>query len=210
MSDLGRVSYHVAQERQSAIVAGKRHFRNLPDKLLLMELDPVVTLGRGGGPEQVLLARGRLRSRGIDFVETDRGGGATYHGPGQLTAYPILDLSFRRDLRDYLRKLEEVALGVLTDFGVGAHAVNGLTGVWVGDRKIAAIGIRAQGWVTSHGVAINLDPDLSNYLAINQCGLTGKGATSMAMELGSAPSRRMVADRFIDHFCRVFGYGDES
>ena len=201
---LGRVSYVLADELQNSLAAAKRRGREIADYLLMMELEPVVTLGSGGGRDQVLVDLSELRERGIDFLEVDRGGGAAYHGPGQLTVYPILDISRERDLHAYLRGLESVVLGVLDDLDIAARRSEGLTGIWVDERKIAAIGIRTRGWVTSHGLALNIDPDLTAYDLISQCGLRDKKVTSIASELGSAPTVTVVGDLFIEHFRRVF------
>ncbi len=201
---LGRVPYALADELQNSLAAAKRRGREIADYLLMMELEPVVTLGTGGGRDQVLVERSELRERGIDFLKADRGGGVTYHGPGQLTVYPIMDISRERDLHAYVRGLEAVVLGVLDDLGITGRSSERLTGVWVGEKKIAAIGIRARGWVTSHGLALNIDPDLAAYDLIAQCGLRDKGVTSIACELGSAPAARVVGEIFIEHFRRVF------
>ena len=201
---LGRVPYMLADELQNSLFAAKRRGREIADYLLMMELEPVVTLGTGGRRDQVLVDLRELRARGIDFLEADRGGGAAYHGPGQLAVYPIMDISRERDLHAYVRGLEAVALGVLDDLGIAGRSSEGLAGVWVGERKIAAIGIRVRGWVTSHGLALNIDPDLAAYDLIAQCGLSDKGATSIACELGSAPTARVVGDLFVEHFGRVF------
>lgn len=201
---LGRVPYMLADELQNSLAAAKRRDREIADYLLMMELEPVVTLGTGGRRDQVLVDLRELRERGIEFLEADRGGGAAYHGPGQLTVYPIMDISRERDLHAYVRGLEAVALGVLDDLGIAGCSSEGLTGVWVGERKIAAIGIRVRGWVTSHGLALNIDPDLAAYDLIAQCGLPDKGVTSIACERGSVPTARVVGDRFIEHFGRIF------
>lgn len=201
---LGHVPYTLADELQNSLAAAKRRGREIADYLLMMELEPVITLGSGGGREQVLVDLSELRERGIDFLEVNRGGGAAYHGPGQLTIYPIIDISRERDLHAYVRGLEAVVLGVLDDLGVSGRRSEGLTGVWVGERKIAAIGIRVRGWVTSHGLALNIDPDLTAYDLISQCGLRDKRVTSIACELGSAPTVKVVGDLFIERFQRVF------
>lgn len=204
--EMGRLSYGTAQAKQERIVEVKRQDRSEADRLLLMELDPIVTIGTGGNRDHLLVGSAWLRDRSIEFCECRRGGGATFHGPGQLTAYPIIDVSTERDLRSYLRRLEEVVIETLAIYNLRAHTVSGLTGVWIGENKIAAIGIRAQSWITSYGVAINIAPDLSNYRAINQCGLSEKGVTSIERELGVAPSMNAVAGRFVALFRQVLGY----
>lgn len=197
---LGRVPFALADELQKSLVAAKRRGREIAEYLLMMELEPIVTIGTGGSRDQLLVDLNELRARGIDFLEVDRGGGAAYHGPGQLTIYPIIDIRGNPDLHAYVRGLETATLGVLADLGIAGQRSAGLTGVWVGEHKIAAIGIRARGWVTSHGLAINIDPDLSAYDLIAQCGLREKGVTSIARELGTAPSARVIGDLFIEHF----------
>lgn len=204
---MGRLSYDAAQAEQKRSVDIKRRDRSAADRLLLMEMDPVVTMGTGGGSDQLLVDLEWLRDRSIEYRESRRGGGATYHGPGQLVAYPIIDVSASRNLHIYLRRLEEVVIETLAEYDLRVHTVPGLTGVWLGEDKIAAIGIRAQSWITSYGVSINVAPDLSNFRAIDQCGLSEKGVTSMEREMGVAPTVADVADRFAECFRRTFGYG---
>lgn len=201
---LGRVPFALADELQKSLVAAKRRGLEIAEYLLMMELEPIVTIGTGGSRDQILVDLNELRARGIDFLEVDRGGGAAYHGPGQLTIYPIIDIGGNPDLHAYVCGLETATIGVLADLGIAGERSTGLTGVWVGERKIAAIGIRARGWVTSHGLAINIDPDLAPYDLIAQCGLLDKGVTSIARELGSAPSAKVVGDLFVEHFKSAF------
>jgi lipoate-protein ligase B len=207
---LGRVTYAGALELQERLSAAKRRDRDTPDYLLMMEFDPVVTVGRGGGPEQLLADPEEMRRQGVDLVFSERGGGAAYHGPGQITVFPILDIKRDRDLHAYLRRLESVIIETLAEFGLRAHTVKGLTGVWVGRNKIGAIGIGVRNWVTGHGFAVNIDPDLSRYRLINQCGLADKGVTSLKKELGAVPETGEFADALAGNFSRVFGYGTYS
>jgi len=164
-------------------------------------------LGRGGKAEHLLAAASELESKTVSYCETDRGGDITYHGPGQMIAYPILDLKeLRRDIDWYLRSLEECTIETLVDFGVQSERVAGATGVWVGDEKIAAIGVRTSQWVTSHGIALNVNTDLDYFDLIVPCGLRSRGVTSLSRLLGStAPGLREVKSRFILHFGQVFG-----
>jgi lipoyl(octanoyl) transferase len=184
-----------------------RQADSIPDQLLLLEHYPVITMGRGGDPSQLLVPLESLRGRGIDFQAGERGGGATYHGPGQLVAYPIIDLRPGRDIHRYLRGLEEAIQLTLAAFAVRAGTLTGLTGVWLGDKKLSAIGIRVQRWVTSHGVSINVANDLAPYETIHQCGIKDRGVTSMKQALGSAtPGVAAVSEAFGKSFAAVFGY----
>ena len=204
--DLGRCEYLASLELQRKVVQ-KRKSNEVPDCLLLVEHPHTITLGRGGKAEHLLAAASELESRSVTYYETDRGGDITYHGPGQLVAYPILDLKkLRRDINWYLRNLEECIIETLLDFGIQSKRVAGATGVWVGDEKIAAIGVRTSQWVTSHGLALNVNTELDYFDLIVPCGLRSRGVTSLAMLLGSrAPGLREVKPRFILHFGQVFG-----
>jgi lipoic acid synthetase len=156
------------------------------DLLLLLEHPPVITLGRGGNPAHVLASRATLASRRIELFNVERGGDVTYHGPGQLVGYPILDLAERgRDLHAYLHRLEEVLIETLAAFGLEAGRLTGRTGVWVRSGKIASIGIHVSRWVTRHGFSLNVDLDLGPFELIVPCGIVGARATSMAEQLAS-------------------------
>jgi lipoyl(octanoyl) transferase len=197
---------------QESLVERRRAGR-IPDQLLLLEHPHVITLGRNGRDEHVRADRQRLAALGVEFFATGRGGDATYHGPGQLVAYPIMDLAPDRcDLHRYVRDLERVMLGVLADYGVAGHVVPGRTGVWV-ERpgspaaKVGAIGVRVARWITSHGVALNVTTDLRYFELIVPCGLAGSAVTSLA-ELCPARGQRgprAVAERFAHHFGIIFG-----
>jgi lipoyl(octanoyl) transferase len=146
-----------------------------------------------------------LAAKGVALFETGRGGDVTYHGPGQLVGYPILDLKPDRcDVHRYVRDLEEVLIGAAGDFGIGAGRVGGLTGIWVGDEKLAAIGVRISRWVTSHGFALNVSTDLSHFGLIVPCGILGKGVTSMERLLARPVPMDEVAEAVTRHFERVF------
>ena len=188
-------------------VVQKRKRSEVPDCLLFVEYPHTITLGRGGKAEHLLAAASELENKSVSYCETDRGGDITYHGPGQMIAYPILDLKgLRRDIDWYLRSLEECIMETLADFGVQSERVSGATGVWVGDEKIAAIGVRTSQWVTSHGIALNVHTDLDYFDLIVPCGLRSRGVTSLSKLLGSrAPGLREVKSRFILHFGRIFG-----
>jgi lipoyl(octanoyl) transferase len=201
---LGRVPYAEGLELQARLVAERQAGRT-SDTLLLLQHDPVVTLGRNARPEHVLLAQEELRLRGIDLHETGRGGDVTYHGPGQVVGYPILDLSpDRRDVHRYVRDLEEVMMRVCADYGVAASRLAGLTGVWVGEAKIGAIGVRIARWVTSHGFAFNVATDLGPFALIVPCGIRERGVTSLERLLGRPVPLDEVMDRLEARFADVF------
>jgi lipoyl(octanoyl) transferase len=204
--DLGACEYLPSLELQRKVVQ-KRKSSEIPDSLLFVEYPHTITLGRGGNTEHLLAAASELKSRSVGYWETDRGGDITYHGPGQMIAYPILDLKgLRRDIDWYLRCLEECIMETLVDFGIQGDRVAGATGVWVGDEKIAAIGVRTSQWVTSHGVALNVHTDLDYFDLIVPCGLRSRGVTSLSKILGSrAPGLHEVKSRFTNHFGGIFG-----
>jgi len=198
--------YGAALELQRALVE-QRRAGTIGDLLLLVEHPHVLTLGvRGdGGRAHILASDDDLASRDITVFETGRGGDVTYHGPGQIVGYPIIDLNpDRRDVHKYVRDIEAVLIDVAADFGITAGRVAGLTGVWVGDEKLAAIGIRISRWITSHGFALNHTTDLSHFGLIVPCGISDKGVTSL-QKLGCAASRADVEARIAEHFGRVFG-----
>lgn len=214
--DLGLAGYAEAIERQLALherVVSGRGGRE-PMHLLLLEHDPpVITVSRRPGAERhVLAAASRLAELGVQRVETDRGGDVTWHGPGQLVAYPILDLQ-RLDLRihGYMRFLEQVVVDALARFGLEGRRDESATGVWVGskgpERKVAAMGVRISRWATLHGLALNVDPDLSMFDLIVPCGLVGRPVTSLRRELGdTSPSmpavRAVVAETLVESVSR--------
>jgi lipoyl(octanoyl) transferase len=201
---MGRVPYAEGLELQARLVA-ERQAGRIPDTLLLLEHDPVFTLGRNARAENVLLSEAVLRARGFEVFETGRGGDVTYHGPGQVVGYPILDLApDRRDVHRYVRDLEEVMIRACSDFGVEAGRIPGLTGTWVGREKIGAIGVRIARWVTSHGFAFNASTDLAPFSLIVPCGIRGHGVTSLERCLGRPVPLQDVMDRLTRHFAVVF------
>jgi lipoyl(octanoyl) transferase len=201
----GRVPYARGLEMQAALVADRQAGR-IPDQLLLLEHDPVFTLGRNARPENLLLAPEALRERGFDVFESGRGGDVTYHGPGQVVGYPIVDLApDRRDVHRYVRDLEEVMIRTCADYGVVACRVPGLTGTWVGREKIGAIGVRISRWVTSHGFALNVATDLSAFSLIVPCGIRDRGVTSLERLLGRPAPMGDVMDRLAQHLASVLG-----
>ena len=180
--DLGTVPYRAAWELQRRLVAA-RHADAIPDVVLLLEHPHTFTIGRRGDDSEVLVSPEHLESLGATLIEVDRGGLATYHGPGQLVGYPILDLRPRdRDVRRYLRDLEQALINSLRDCGIPAGRVAGKTGVWVADRKIASIGVRFSRWISSHGFALNVTTDLSYFSHIVPCGMPAVMMTSATQE----------------------------
>lgn len=201
---LGMVEYEEALALQRRL-AQMRIEGEVDDLLLLLEHPPVITQGRGGKADHLLADPRVLRKRGIHFVEVDRGGDITYHGPGQLVGYPILDLSYHgRDTHSYLRKLEDVLIRTLKDFGIGAERQTGRTGVWVGKQKIASIGVHIRRWVTWHGFALNVDTDLSGFKLIVPCGIDGVEMISLSRLKGKRFTQEEVMKRIIVHFAEVF------
>jgi len=185
--DLGRRPYGEALALQRELVERRIQGGLSNDLLLLLEHDPVVTLGRGGRPESLPLSPADLGRRGIEWYEVERGGDVTYHNPGQLVGYPILDLhQHRLDLHWYLRQLEATLIAALGELGIAAERKPPYTGVWVGGRKIASLGVHVRRWVTLHGFALNVNNDLSGFDLIVPCGIPGVRMTSVARELGSA------------------------
>jgi lipoyl(octanoyl) transferase len=200
---LGRVPYEEAWALQNQL-ADARRAGLAPDTLILLGHPHTYTIGRSGTRDHVYLAADELAARGITCLEVDRGGDVTYHGPGQLVGYPILALGPRPDVGWYLRSLEACLIDVLADFGIRAGRLEGYTGVWIADRKIAAIGVKVSQGVTTHGFALNVATDLSLFTHILPCGIAGKGVTSMAVELGRAPAMTDVEDRVVAHFSERF------
>jgi lipoate-protein ligase B len=188
------------QERRAAVAAGEA-----PNTLYLLQHRPVISLGRAAQPRHVLLEREALLARGIDWVECDRGGDVTYHGPGQLVGYPILDLGqWQRSVGWYLRSLETVVIRFLKGYGLHGERVTGYTGVWVDGAKVAAIGIGVHQWVSFHGVAINIDPDMTHFSLIVPCGIADKPVTSMQWLLGETPPMEEAMGRFEKAFREIF------
>jgi len=203
---LGLVSYGTALETQRELVAA-RQTGEARDQLLLLEHPAVITVGVSGRShrDHVLASSVELQDRGIELLDVPRGGDVTYHGPGQLVGYPIIDLKPDRcDVHRYVRDLEEVLIRTAASFGVVAGRVAGLTGVWVGNDKLAAIGVRLSRWVTSHGFALNVAPDLDQFRLIVPCGLAGRGVTSLEQLTGSVPPRPDLEAVVAAEFARVF------
>jgi lipoyl(octanoyl) transferase len=206
--DLGLITYSDAYSLQQRI-ATARKVNAIEDVLLLCEHPPVVTLGRNGKRDNLLVSASVLRQKNIEFHETNRGGDITYHGPGQIVGYPILDLSrIKRDVHWYVRTLEEVMIRATADFGITAYRVPGKTGIWVAatpaEEKLAAIGVHLSRWVTSHGFAYNVATDLRNFDLIIPCGLTGSRATSLEKLLNRSVPLSEAKPHLIGHFAELF------
>ncbi len=182
---LGRVRYRDGLELMEARVAD-RMAALVPDTLYLLEHEPVLTLGRRAKRENILAGAAELERRGIEVIETGRGGDVTYHGPGQIVGYPIVDLSpDRKDVRKYVKSLEEVMIRTCARYGIEAGRVEGMIGTWIaGRRKIGAIGVRISRWVTSHGFAFNVSSALDAFSLIVPCGIRDRSVTSLSQELG--------------------------
>ncbi len=203
----GLVPYEAGLALQADLVAARKAGA-ITDTLVLLRHPPVITLGVKvrQSRDHVLATDEELRALGIAIFEAGRGGDVTYHGPGQLVGYPILDLKpDRMDAHRYVRDLEEALIGVCADYGLAAGRKAGLTGVWVGEEKVAAIGVRLSRWVTSHGFALNVDTNLDHFGLIVPCGITDRGVTSLSRLLGTAPPMLEVEGRVVAHLCRVFG-----
>jgi lipoyl(octanoyl) transferase len=202
VKDLGRMRYADALAIQKDLVE-RRKQGLIPDQLLFVEHPHVITQGRNGHAENLLAGEDALRSAGIEYFPTNRGGDVTYHGPGQIVGYPILDLrEWKRDVVAYVRAIEQVIIDALSDFDIAGQRVPGCTGVWVDGKKVAAIGVHVSRWVTSHGFALNHITDLRYFQYIVPCGLT-KPVTSMH-ELGSDASREQVIAALSTHFAKQF------
>jgi lipoyl(octanoyl) transferase len=200
---LGLIPYEEGWRLQNRL-ADARRADQIPDTLLLVQHPHTYTIGRRGTRDHVYLSDDELTARGITCLEVDRGGDVTYHGPGQLVGYPILALGPQADVGRYLRMLEGVLIDVLAGFSVPAGRLDGYTGVWIGDRKIAAIGVKVGQGVTTHGFALNVTTDLRLFQHILACGIPDKGVTSMEIELGRAPAmvdvEAAVAGVFAERF----------
>jgi len=207
---LGRIGYREALALQESTARALKDAQlagmTAGEALLLLEHPPVITLGRNAAEADVLAGGERLAALGVTVEKTNRGGQVTYHGPGQLVGYPILDLNpDRRDVGRYLRDLEEALIRTLATYGLEAGRSPGWTGVWVGNEKIAAIGVHLSRWVTTHGFALNVTTDLDAFSLIVPCGIRTRGVTSMQRRLGRPVDLEDVARRFVPEFGAIFG-----
>lgn len=202
---LGRIDYQRAWDLQLELVRSRARGEG-NDRLLLLEHPHVFTLGRRGRTENVLSSDEDIVAAGAQLIHSDRGGDVTYHGPGQLVGYPILFLEeAERDVPRYVRRLEEAVICTLADYGISAGREPEFPGVWVGEEKICAVGVKISEWVTLHGFALNVTTDMSFFRHIVPCGIVGKGVTSMERLLPAPPSLTEVGERFAAHFGEVFG-----
>lgn len=209
VSQISKIAYDDALEWQRRLVDDYRRQPRDAGALLLLEHPPVITIGRSNRENQILVSDERLRRAGVAVRQTNRGGDVTYHGPGQIVGYPILPLVFHgKDIHAYLRRLEAVLIAVLADYDIHAHRRNGLTGVWTDQGKIASIGIAVRHWISYHGFALNVAPNLDHFKLIHPCGLVDVTITSMEDILGIAPKRAEVDGCIITHFAEEFGFGE--
>jgi lipoate-protein ligase B len=207
---LGRTHFQQVWDFQKELVS-RRAAGQIPDCLITTEHEPVITMGRGTNESNLLVSSEELNQRGVTLFEIERGGDITFHGPGQLVLYPIIDLKQRgRDTHQYLRDLEQVAIRTLADFGLTAGIKEGLTGVWVDDHKVGAIGVAVSKWITYHGIAINVTTDLSYFDLIKPCGITEHPVGSVAALLGHDPGPDQFRSVMVKHFAEYFGYTIET
>ena len=204
VQNIGRKSYKAVWDLQKEMQQ-QRINGNIEDTLILVEHDPVYTLGKNANEDHLL----QSRDESVDVFNIERGGDITFHGPGQLVGYPILDLSnYKKSVSWYMRTLEQVLIDTLIEFNITAQQNDGLTGVWVGDEKIAALGVRISRWVTMHGFALNVNPDLSFYDGIIPCGIFDHGVTSMEQLLGETQNSDNVKNMVIEKFNKYFIKGE--
>ena len=203
--DWGRTNYTDALEQQKALVQ-QRINGQIGDTLIITEHNPVFTPGmRKNGPKHLIWSQKQLAQRGIEFLQSNRGGDITYHGPGQIVVYPIFSLQARKDLHAYLRDLELVVIRTLSHFNLVTSRRVGKTGIWLENhRKICAIGVAVRSWVTYHGLALNVNTDLSHFKGIVPCGITDGEVTSMAKELNNPPSSKLIKSRLAVEFEAIF------
>ncbi len=208
--ELGRTGYDYARKLQKRLVDLRRLGR-IPDLLLLTEHDPVITLGRGASERNLLVSRSVLEEKGVALCESERGGDITFHGPGQAVVYPLIDLNNRgRDLHAYLRDLENLAIAVLAEFGLKGSTKKGLTGAWVDNIKVAAIGVAVSRWISYHGLALNVSTDLGYFKLINPCGITAYPVGSIASITGRVIPLDRVFTVIADTFASMFYYEPEQ
>ena len=214
--DLGRIAYADAlacqTETYDALLAAKRQGITAPNQLFFCEHDPVLTLGKSGKDSNLLVSASLLDQRGISLYHINRGGDITYHGPGQITGYPVFDLEcWQMGLRHYIETLEEIVIRFMALYGLRGERLAGATGVWMDPhvpgraRKICAIGVKSSRFVTMHGFALNINTDLSYFSLINPCGFTDKGVTSLAQELGATQDMARAKEQLLTLFREAFG-----
>lgn len=203
--DLGLIGYQECFSLQRKLVS-QRLAGEIPDTLLLLEHNPVITLGTAGGEDALLVKPEEVEKAGVELVHTDRGGNITYHGPGQLVGYPIFDLrAHGKDVHLFLRNLEQAVIQLLAGFGVEGRGVSGYTGVWVGEEKICSIGIAVRRWISYHGFALNVSPNFEHWALIHPCGLVDRQVTSIERLTGCDPGMEAVKAAAVYNFAEVFG-----
>lgn len=208
ITDLGRQPYRPVWDFQRKLQENRIR-QEIPDTLILVEHDPVYTIGKNGSDLHIIASQEFLKKNGIDIIHVDRGGDVTYHGPGQLVGYPIFDLSQHREsVSWYMRSLEEVFIRVLQHWGVQGTRNEGYTGVWIGDEKIVALGVRITHWVSMHGFAFNVNPQLDHYSGIIPCGIFQSGVTSLEKVLAKKVEMEEVKKVVIEAFKNVFNFSD--
>jgi lipoic acid synthetase len=208
--ELGTTSYREVHALQQRLQGQRREGAGV-DSLLLTEHRPVITLGRSHPEPDLRVSAETVANYGIEIVQTERGGDITYHGPGQLVAYGIVDLKgWECTVLDFVSGLEETAISVLADWGVRGERRDGSRGVFVGDRKIASVGLNVRRWVTMHGIALNVDPDMSHFDLINPCGMKDVEITSLCHEVGKQVDLQQAAESFVFHFGRTFDCATEA
>lgn len=204
-ADLGVIGYAECLNFQRSLIE-RRLAGEIEDTLLLLEHTPVITMGTSGGEDALLVSEESLSRAGIELYRTDRGGNITYHGPGQLVGYPIFDLrEHDKDVHLFLRNLERVVIGCLADFGIQGEAVQGLTGVWVGGDKICSIGVAARRWISYHGFAVNVSPNLQHWAMIHPCGLVGRHVAAIDRLAPTSPTMAEVKASIVSNCAKVFG-----
>lgn len=214
--DWGRIDYSDALQRQTALfdamLEAKQKGESPEGKLIFCEHNPVLTIGKSGKEENLLIPEELLKQRGVSYFHTNRGGDITYHGPGQITGYPIFDLEhWKIGLKQYIHQMEEVVIRFLALYGIEAERLEGATGVWIDTakpnkaRKICAIGVKSSRFVTMHGFALNINTDLTYYSLINPCGFIDKGVTSLEKELGGPQDFELAKNRMLFLFRELFG-----
>jgi lipoyl(octanoyl) transferase len=203
--EVERISYNDAFELQRKLVSA-RSKNDIEDTLILLEHNPVFTVPSTQTLSNILVPTEILSREGIEVCRTDRGGDVTYHGPGQVVGYSIMDLKEQgRDLHRYIRNVEQLLIDTLKDYGIAAGRDPKHPGVWAGNKKVAAIGIAVKnGWITMHGFALNVNPDMNHFTMIVPCGITDKGVTSMAALLGAPVDRAALQEKLIAHYAKIF------
>ncbi len=205
--NLGKADYKEVWDLQKKLHRYKQN-NKFEDVIITVEHEPVYTLGKTGDRNHILISDEEMKQRGISYYEIDRGGDITYHGPGQLVVYPIFDLNNHyNDTHRFLRDLEEVVIQTLKEYNISSNRIEEYTGVWVGEKKICAIGIKVSRWITMHGLALNVNNDLSYFDKIIPCGIFEKGVTSMKKELIMKPVMNELISKVVGKFTDVFGFG---